>query len=80
MGEIDAGVIQILAVVDTDGNEACSLGMGFIAGPFIYRNRAHVRRVRVWLGDLAGILSGCREGEKERSRREKHGCLYPQAA
>ena len=80
MGEIDAGVIQVLAVEDADGNEARGLGMGFIAGPLVHRDRAQVGRVRVRLGDLAGILCGRGRRENQRGRREQRGCLYPQAA
>src|SRR5579863_5950696 len=79
MGEIDACVVQVLAVVDTDRNQARSFGMRLIAGPLVDRDGAQVRRVGVGLGDLAGILRGGGEGKNQRGRSEQRRCLYPQA-
>jgi hypothetical protein len=80
MIEIDAGVIEILAVVDADGNEAAGLGMRFVTGPLEDRDSAQVWRIRVGFGDLAGILRGGWESESKRSESEQHGCFYPQSS
>ena len=58
MGKIDARVIQILAVVNADGNKPAGLGMRLIAGPLEDRDSAQIGRVRLGFGDLAGILRG----------------------
>ena len=79
LGQIDARVIQVLAVVDADGNHPPGLGMRLISRPLVNPDRAHVGRVRVRLGNLAWILPGRGERENERSGSEQHGCLYPQA-
>ncbi len=68
LGEIDAGVIEILPVVDANGNKTAGLGMRFIAGPLEDRDSAQVWRIRFGFGDLAGILRGRGEGEDEQGR------------
>ena len=68
LGEIDTGVIEVLAVIDTDGNETAGLGMRFIAGPLEHRDSAQVGRVRVGFRDLPGILRGGGQSEDEQER------------
>ena len=59
-GEIVIRVLQLLAVVDADGNEAAGLGFGLVAGPLKDRNGAQCGRVLAGVRDLAGILRGQR--------------------
>ena len=58
LGHVDAGVFEILAVVDADGNEAAGFGVVFAASPFQHADGAQLGNGRIGVGDLAGILGG----------------------
>lgn len=57
-GEINAAILELLTVVDADGDEAAGLGMAGVAGEFENGDGAEDRRIFVVLFDLAGILGG----------------------
>ena len=64
--QIDAGVLEILAVIETNRDEAAGFGMTFLAGPLQHRDGANLWRVLTGLGYLAGILRANRKRGKER--------------
>src|SRR6202034_1376246 len=70
LGEVDAAVLELVAVKDADRNEAAGLGMLLIAGPLKDRDGAELRGV-ARVGDLAGIL--CGSGKSEGQRGEACG-------
>ena len=65
--QVDVAVLQSLAIVDGDGNEAAGFGLAFVAGPLKDGDGAQVWRVFGLLDHLAGILgTGGRGREQER--------------
>ena len=78
-GQVDAPILEFLAVVDAHGHEAAGLGVVRVAGPLEHGDGAQLRRVFVGVGDLAGILRARRERSGQRGSYQRR-CRYPQAS
>ena len=64
-GQVDAGIFEILAVVDADGNQPAVLGMGLVAGPLENPNGAQRGRILVGDCDLALILRALQAARRQ---------------
>ena len=79
MCKVDARVIQILAIVNADGDKPGGLGMRFIAGPLEYCHSSQIGSVRLGFSDLARILRMRGNEKNKRSGTKQRGWLYPQS-
>jgi hypothetical protein len=68
-GKIDAAILELLSVEDTDRDETAGLGMDRIACIFKNRDGTQHGRVFVLLFDLAGILRQRWQCDRQRHRR-----------